>query len=78
MTTSRSPSAHENSPPGFRPQFVGNGSPSGPSSFRFSDCEIDFQSMSARRNGAPVILTACHEFKLLKFFTDNLDRVLYP
>ncbi len=43
--------------------------------FRFSDCEIDFQSMSARRGGTPVTLTA-HEFKLLKFFIDNLDRVL--
>jgi DNA-binding response OmpR family regulator len=43
--------------------------------FRFGDCEIDFKSMSARRSGVPVILTA-HEFKLLRFFTDNLDRVL--
>jgi DNA-binding response OmpR family regulator len=43
--------------------------------FRFGDCEIDFKSMNARRNGIPVVLTA-HEFKLLKFFTDNLERVL--
>ena len=43
--------------------------------FRFADCEIDFKSMSARRSGTPVVLTA-HEFKLLKFFTDNIDRVL--
>jgi DNA-binding response OmpR family regulator len=43
--------------------------------FRFADCEIDFKSMNARRNGIPVMLTA-HEYKLLKFFTDNLDRVL--
>ncbi|WP_317890537.1 response regulator transcription factor [Acidicapsa ligni] len=43
--------------------------------FRFADCEIDFKSMSARRGGVPVVLTA-HEFKLLKFFTDNADRVL--
>jgi DNA-binding response OmpR family regulator len=43
--------------------------------FRFADCEIDFKSMNARRNGVPVILTA-HEFKLLKFFADNVDRVL--
>lgn len=43
--------------------------------FRFADCEIDFKSMNARRGGAPVVLTA-HEFKLLKFFTDNVDRVL--
>jgi DNA-binding response OmpR family regulator len=43
--------------------------------FRFADCEIDFKSMSARRSGSPVVLTA-HEFKLLKFFTENADRVL--
>ena len=43
--------------------------------FRFADCEIDFKSMSARCRGVPVVLTA-HEFKLLKFFTENLDRVL--
>jgi len=49
--------------------------PVGPVVFRFADCEIDFKSMSARRGGIPVILTA-HEFKLLRFFTDNLDRVL--
>src|ERR1700720_2431507 len=39
--------------------------------FRFADCEIDFKSMSARRNRVPVSLTA-HEFKLLKYFTDNI------
>lgn len=43
--------------------------------FRFGDCEIDFRSMTARRAGTAVILTA-HEFKLLKFFTQNIDRVL--
>lgn len=43
--------------------------------FRFGDCEIDFRSMTARRAGTPVVLTA-HEFKLLKFFTQNVDRVL--
>src|ERR1700684_2264071 len=43
--------------------------------FRFGDCEIDFKSMNARRKGVSVVLTA-HEFKLLKFFTDNLERVL--
>ena len=43
--------------------------------FRFGDCEIDFKSMTARRDGIPVVLTA-HEFKLLKFFTENVDRVL--
>jgi DNA-binding response OmpR family regulator len=43
--------------------------------FRFADCEIDFKSMTARRSGLPVSLTA-HEFKLLKYFTENIDRVL--
>src|SRR6201996_4902100 len=49
--------------------------PSAPSVYRFADCEIDFQKMSARRNGRAVVLTA-HEFKLLKFFTENAERVL--
>ncbi|MGH9595475.1 MAG: response regulator transcription factor [Edaphobacter sp.] len=43
--------------------------------FRFGNCEIDFKSMTARTDGIPVVLTA-HEFKLLKFFTENVDRVL--
>ena len=43
--------------------------------YRFADCEIDFKKMTARRGGASVILTA-HEFKLLKFFTQNAERVL--
>lgn len=43
--------------------------------YRFADCEIDFKKMTVRRNGDSVILTA-HEFKLLKFFTENLERVL--
>jgi DNA-binding response OmpR family regulator len=49
--------------------------PAGATVFRFGDCEIDFKSMTARRASAPVVLTA-HEFKLLKFFTENIDRVL--
>jgi DNA-binding response OmpR family regulator len=49
--------------------------PAGSTIFRFGDCEIDFKSMSARRENLPVVLTAL-EFKLLKFFTDNVDRVL--
>src|SRR3984885_3694332 len=49
--------------------------PVGATIFRFGDCELDFKSMNARRKGVPVVLTA-HEFKLLKFFTDNLERVL--
>jgi len=43
--------------------------------YRFGECEIDFKSMTARRAGVSVVLTA-HEFKLLKFFTENVDRVL--
>jgi DNA-binding response OmpR family regulator len=43
--------------------------------YRFGDCEIDFRKMTARRGRAPVVLTA-HEFKLMKFFTENIERVL--
>jgi len=43
--------------------------------YRFGDCEIDFQRMTAQRGGQSVTLTS-HEFKLLKFFTDNCERVL--
>ena len=49
--------------------------PALPTVYRFADCEVDFKKMTARRNGEPVILTA-HEFKLLKFFTDNAEHVL--
>jgi len=42
---------------------------------RFGDCEVDFARMTVRRSGKPVTLTA-HEFKLLKFFTENAERVL--
>jgi DNA-binding response OmpR family regulator len=42
---------------------------------RFGDCEIDFASMVARRQNQPVNLTA-HEFKLLRFFVDNAERVI--
>ncbi len=43
--------------------------------YRFSDCELDFEKMVARRGGAQVVLTS-HEFKLMKFFTENAERVL--
>lgn len=46
-----------------------------PAICRFADCEVDFKKMTVRRGGNPVILTA-HEFKLLKFFTENAERVL--
>lgn len=43
--------------------------------YRFGDCEVDFRKMTVRRQGNPVVLTA-HEFKLLKFFSENIERVL--
>jgi DNA-binding response OmpR family regulator len=46
-----------------------------PTIYRFGDCEVDFKKMTVRRSGKPVVLTA-HEFKLLKFFTENAERVL--
>jgi DNA-binding response OmpR family regulator len=49
--------------------------PSQPVVYRFSDCELDFQKMTAVRGGSAVVLTS-HEFKLLKFFTENAERVL--
>jgi DNA-binding response OmpR family regulator len=41
----------------------------------FGDVQVDFARMQATRNGAQVVLTA-HEFKLLRFFLDNPERVL--
>ena len=46
-----------------------------PTIYRFAECEIDFQKMTVQRSGNSIILTA-HEFKLLKFFTENAERVL--
>ena len=43
--------------------------------YRFGDCEVDFSKMTISRSGTPVVITA-HEFKLLKFFTDNAEKVL--
>jgi DNA-binding response OmpR family regulator len=43
--------------------------------YSFGDCDIDFAKMSARRAGKPITLTA-HEFKLLKYFVENAERVL--
>lgn len=45
------------------------------STYRFGDCEIDFEKMTAARAGVQAVLTA-HEFKLLKFFTEHPERVL--
>jgi DNA-binding response OmpR family regulator len=49
--------------------------PSAALTYRFADCEIDFQKMTAFRGEVPVLLTS-HEFRLLKFFTANAERVL--
>jgi DNA-binding response OmpR family regulator len=49
--------------------------PATSATYRFADCEVDFKKMTVVRNGQPVTLTS-HEFKLLKFFTDNAERVL--
>lgn len=46
-----------------------------PAIYRFADCEVDFKKMTVRRSGEPIVLTA-HEFKLLKFLTENSERVL--
>ncbi|HEY1648824.1 MAG TPA: response regulator transcription factor [Terracidiphilus sp.] len=49
--------------------------PAAQTTYRFAGCEVDFGKMTVRRNGNPIVLTA-HEFKLLKFFTENAERVL--
>jgi len=49
--------------------------PASTGAYRFADCEIDFRKMTVVRKGAPVTLTS-HEFRLLKFFTENAERVL--
>jgi len=49
--------------------------PAAQTAYCFADCEVDFRKMTMLRGGSPVILTA-HEFKLLKFFTENAERVL--
>jgi DNA-binding response OmpR family regulator len=49
--------------------------PTGSTQYRFGECEVDFKSMTAKKAGVSVVLTA-HEFKLLKFFTENINRVL--
>jgi DNA-binding response OmpR family regulator len=41
----------------------------------FGDVQVDFARMQVTRKGAPVVLTA-HEFKLLRFFLENAERVL--
>jgi len=41
----------------------------------FGDVHVDFARMQATKSGKQVVLTA-HEFKLLRFFLDNPERVL--
>ncbi len=41
----------------------------------FGDVQVDFACMKATRAGRPIMLTA-HEFKLLRFFLENPERVL--
>lgn len=43
--------------------------------FRFGDVLADFAKMEVLREGEPVALTA-HEFKLLRYFIDNSERVV--
>jgi len=43
--------------------------------YKFGECEVDFARMSAKRSGVSITLTA-HEFKLLKYFVENAERVL--
>lgn len=49
--------------------------PSPQNTYHFGECDVDFKKMTVQRAGYPVALTA-HEFKLLKFFTENAERVL--
>lgn len=44
-------------------------------SVAFGDVQLDFATMRARKNGNPVALTA-FEFKLIRFFINNPDRVI--
>lgn len=43
--------------------------------YRFGQCEIDFDKMTVLRSGSNVVLTS-HSFKLLKFFTEHPGIVL--
>jgi DNA-binding response OmpR family regulator len=42
---------------------------------RFGDCEVDLAGMVVRREGQTIVLTA-HEFKLLRYFLENSERVI--
>lgn len=43
--------------------------------YRFGECEIDFDKMTAKRAGEAVVLTS-HEFKLVRFFIEHPGHVL--
>lgn len=43
--------------------------------YSFGDIVVDFAKMEVTRDGKPVTLTA-HEFKTLRFFSENPERVL--
>jgi len=43
--------------------------------YSFGDVTVDFARLQATRAGSPISLTA-HEFKVLKFFVQNSERVL--
>jgi DNA-binding response OmpR family regulator len=49
--------------------------PAKATTYAFGDCEIDFSKMSARRGTQQIALTA-HEYKLLRYFVENPERVL--
>jgi DNA-binding response OmpR family regulator len=49
--------------------------PPASSTYRFAECEVDFKKMTVVRQGKSITLTS-HEFRLLKFFTENAERVL--
>src|ERR1700744_2936283 len=49
--------------------------PTAAQTYRLAGCELDFQKMTARRGETPIPLTS-QEFRLLKFFTENAERVL--
>jgi DNA-binding response OmpR family regulator len=60
----------------FRKSQMGRENPVTPiAAYTFGECEIDFAKMTARRAGKPVAVTTL-EFKLLKYFVDNSERVL--
>jgi DNA-binding response OmpR family regulator len=61
---------------GFERSLISRENAAAPiAAYTFGDCEIDFAKMTARRAGKPVAVTTL-EFRLLKYFLDNAERVL--